>query len=383
MKTSRFVFILAGFYTLYILFVTFNWKSDFLDEINSFSLNDHHNPGLPYTVDIGSTLRHSYYVFLCFMTFVSYGFYFSVLKRRYGFSEFKRFFNTFISTLIFSACLIVMVGVVMRIEQVDKLLWIREPLWNRNFSAVFGPFAYRSNAAQYINCVWPLCIPVLVSSRSLSKKIYPLVLVGFPLLVFGVYFTGSRLSFAAMSAGLSVMVYFLIRSKVKPVFSIIFFFIISAFAATLIISPDSILLGRLSLDSSGRIEIFQNSLKIINDHLLFGSGPGSFAAIYFAYKSPDQVWHAYLHSDILQLVLEHGIIAGFLIILLLILELTRVAEHISRSGNKYYSMTGLIILIVFLVQVFLDFPLCCFSVVGTIIIIVCSLSQLDNDLVNE
>ena len=36
--------------------------------------------------------------------------------------------------------------------------WLREPLWNKSADAQFGPYAYRSNAAQYFNLVWPVAL---------------------------------------------------------------------------------------------------------------------------------------------------------------------------------------------------------------------------------
>ena len=37
-------------------------------------------------------------------------------------------------------------------------LWLVEPRVNKGVETFFGPYAYRSNAAQYFNLAWPVCL---------------------------------------------------------------------------------------------------------------------------------------------------------------------------------------------------------------------------------
>ncbi len=46
-------------------------------------------------------------------------------------------------------------GLMQRTEGGDRLLWLVEPHINNTADAQFGPYAYRSNAAQYFNLLWP------------------------------------------------------------------------------------------------------------------------------------------------------------------------------------------------------------------------------------
>jgi hypothetical protein len=48
--------------------------------------------------------------------------------------------------------------ILQRLDGTNKLLWLVEPRWNKTPESQFGPYAYRSNAAQYLNLVWPLCV---------------------------------------------------------------------------------------------------------------------------------------------------------------------------------------------------------------------------------
>lgn len=58
--------------------------------------------------------------------------------------------NTFILALV---------SIVQRLDGGNKLLWLVEPIYgNKTNEAQFGPYAYRSNAAQYLNLAWPVCL---------------------------------------------------------------------------------------------------------------------------------------------------------------------------------------------------------------------------------
>jgi hypothetical protein len=48
--------------------------------------------------------------------------------------------------------------ILQRLDGSNKLLWLVEPRWNKTPESQFGPYAYRSNAAQYFNLVWPVCV---------------------------------------------------------------------------------------------------------------------------------------------------------------------------------------------------------------------------------
>ena len=49
-------------------------------------------------------------------------------------------------------------AILQRLSGTTKLLWWAEPLWNKTPDAQFGPYAYRSNAAQYFNLIWPISL---------------------------------------------------------------------------------------------------------------------------------------------------------------------------------------------------------------------------------
>src|ERR1017187_7078023 len=46
-------------------------------------------------------------------------------------------------------------GLMQRAEGGNKLLWLSVPRYNQDAESQFGPYAYRANAAQYFNLLWP------------------------------------------------------------------------------------------------------------------------------------------------------------------------------------------------------------------------------------
>jgi O-antigen ligase len=55
-----------------------------------------------------------------------------------------------------NATLVGVESILQRLDGTNKLLWLVEPYWNDTAASQFGPYAYRSNAAQFFNLVWPL-----------------------------------------------------------------------------------------------------------------------------------------------------------------------------------------------------------------------------------
>lgn len=67
-----------------------------------------------------------------------------------------------LKVLLWVLCLngaaLALVGMLQRADGTNKLLWIVESRSNKAADAVFGPWSYRANAAQYFNLLWPVCL---------------------------------------------------------------------------------------------------------------------------------------------------------------------------------------------------------------------------------
>lgn len=67
--------------------------------------------------------------------------------------------------LCVNGCCLGMESIVQRLAGSSRLLFVKQPRVNPNCLAQFGPFAYRSNAAQYFNLLWPVCLGFWLSLR--------------------------------------------------------------------------------------------------------------------------------------------------------------------------------------------------------------------------
>ncbi|NLH74157.1 MAG: O-antigen ligase family protein [Verrucomicrobia bacterium] len=64
-------------------------------------------------------------------------------------------------------------GIFQRLDGTSKLLWLIEPTVNKTSDSQFGPYAYRSNAAQYLNLVWPVCLGLFWILRHEARRSIP------------------------------------------------------------------------------------------------------------------------------------------------------------------------------------------------------------------
>ncbi|MBL9138535.1 MAG: O-antigen ligase family protein [Verrucomicrobiales bacterium] len=60
--------------------------------------------------------------------------------------------------LCLNGALLAMVSILQRADGTNKLLWLIESKSRKAADNVFGPWAYRANAAQYFNLLWPVCL---------------------------------------------------------------------------------------------------------------------------------------------------------------------------------------------------------------------------------
>jgi hypothetical protein len=60
--------------------------------------------------------------------------------------------------LCLNASFLALEGILQRLDGTNRLLWLVVPHYNRTAESQFGPYAYRSNAAQYLNMIWPVCL---------------------------------------------------------------------------------------------------------------------------------------------------------------------------------------------------------------------------------
>ena len=268
-----------------------------------------------------------------------------------------------------------------------ELLFLVEPGINSGNIAQFGPFAYRSNAASYLNLIWPLglglfiqlgrenldygkrrigngpellLIPCIILAASgpiiSSARGGALVMIGLLILVAGsLMFMNVRSKFLRFSVSMALFVglgtaYYLGWEKIEPR-----------------------LINIFSDNMSSRTQIYETTLKMIDDYGKFGCGPGSFEAIIqFELGGNLSRWESWVHNDYLEFYLTYGKAGGALICCTLFFLTISGILILFFKPLKTITWFGLMSLLGVAIHAAGDFPLQTLS----ILIPVCILSTL-------
>lgn len=79
-----------------------------------------------------------------------------------------------VSRLLWLLCLngglLAAVGFLQRADNTSDLLWILKSRSGKTPDSVFGPWSYRSNAAQYFNMIWPVCLGLWLWVQELAYR---------------------------------------------------------------------------------------------------------------------------------------------------------------------------------------------------------------------
>lgn len=242
--------------------------------------------------------------------------------------------------LCVNGALLALEGILQRLDGTNKLLWLIVPRFNNSAEAQFGPYAYRSNAATYLNLVWPVCLGFWLALRKTSirgQKVsgrvgrgsYVMLLPCAVLMAAAPIFSISRGGAFVALANLivsAVIIFFaarregaFIRTGMLSLFIVIFSFSGYLGWKNLQDRIENIFVDNMS----NRPEIYDNALPIAREFSLVGTGPGTFAPIYFLYKEPGQTWAAYLHDDFLETRITFGWIGLSVILFMVFTTATR------------------------------------------------------------
>ena len=136
------------------------------------------------------------------------------------------------------------------------------------------------------------------------------------------------------------------------------------------------LINIFSDNMSSRTQIYETTLKMIDDYGKFGSGPGSFEAItQFELGGILSRWESWAHNDYLEFYLTFGILgAGILIALIATLALQYLATLIMESSTRSYKWFGLLSIAGVATHAVMDFPLQVYSIVALITLIIAATS---------
>ena len=234
--------------------------------------------------------------------------------------------------LCLNGAVLALEGILQRLSGTGKLLWLVQPVFNQTADAQFGPYAYRSNAAQYFNLVWPVCLGYWWTLRRANRNSpragarvgggpHVLLLPCAVLMAAAPIISSSRggaiVAGLEMLLALALLLFAQRRGHAWTRLGIVLLFAVALLLAGRFgwekLEPR--LKAMFSDEMSGRVEIYRNAQQMARDFPVFGMGPGTFPWVYHLYRATAQsAWAAYAHNDWLETRITFGWV-GFVMII--------------------------------------------------------------------
>lgn len=337
------VFILA-----YTAFSAFNARANFIQDEQRFDYFEAYNKNLPHSYDQSGTWAafRLYLAVACF--FWALRDWLSTKTRResrtdidqegiaaigpelnevsggyysYDPTRFPSRLKRLLWVICINGALLSVQGTLQRLSGSNELLWSVRPQFNQYSWQQFGPFNYRSNAAQYLNMIWPVCLAFWWALNQQRRKKFGegsefLLLVFTGLMVAAPLLASSRggilIAGAQILGIIGVFAYSFRKTgwRKTALVSILFLVIVAAGLALSWNSRNGIksrLNENIFESFGGRKEIYVNARKIVEDFPVWGTGPGTFIAVYQLYRDdPLQTWYATAHDDFLETMVTFG-----------------------------------------------------------------------------
>lgn len=241
-----------------------------------------------------------------------------------------------------------------------KLLFLEQPKVNWDGESQFGPYAYRSNAAQYFNLLWPLCFGfwwTLQRLRGWQSKALHGVLLCTAVMAACPIISTSR-GGAIVSAGmLFLAVAYLAVSggfrfgaspgdgaSRKTTGGLILFVVVTlGLGGHFGWSTLSPRMQQISQGYDNREAMYEAARPMAADYPLYGTGPGTFATVFQLYLiSTDTYWPEQLHNDWLETRITFGWVGfGLLLAALACVALRGFLPGGIRGSRRFVVLTWL------------------------------------------
>jgi hypothetical protein len=287
-------------------------------------------------------------------------------------------------------------GIAQRVWGSPKLLFLIKPEIHQSAQTQFGSYAYRSNAAQYFNLLWPVGLGFwwYVHRSPGRKPIFRHILLASITIMAACPIISTARGAALVDAGMLgvAALVLLIRlcffddvgDRGRNIGSVVW--VILFLAGTLALGFG---LGwrqlRPRMDDfriglRDREELYARARPIARDYSWFGTGPGTFEQVFQFYRiSPDGYWPAQLHNDWLETRITFGRIGSAMIALALcMLMMHSFAAGIGYSGSQWVILIWLS-LAGCLIQARWDFPLQVYSTLFLFIVLCAALMCLSRE----
>ncbi len=237
--------------------------------------------------------------------------------------------------------MLAMVGLVQAATWNGKILWIREAPERTH---PFGPYINPTNfgGAMEIAVAWMAGYTWAKFRRpegaTLWRSIAPVAAGATALCFIAALASASKAVAVLVVVSLSLMCLVAVRGGRQRLGAVaVLLMIWGGAVAALWLTPvgervQAFMESQAGLLEGGRIEAWRTGLAILQDYWFTGAGFGSFREVFPAYVPPgDYTQWAQLHNDYLEVLLEGGIVAGFLVLWLLAGFFRRAARGL-RTG---------------------------------------------------
>ena len=212
-------------------------------------------------------------------------------------------------------------SIVQRASGCTKLLFLVQPVVNPDAESQFGPYAYRANAAQYFNLLWPLILGGWWLLRRHGGKIHLLpvcagVMAACPLICTS---RGGALVAAGLLAvltliflGMEISSSLLDRKNLGRtakyiLLTVVFLGIVTSLGGYFGWKQLAPRLEQLDEGFSGREEMYADARPMAADYPMFGTGPGTFGTVFQLYRiSNATYWPEQLHNDWMETRITFG-----------------------------------------------------------------------------
>ena len=142
------------------------------------------------------------------------------------------------------------------------------------------------------------------------------------------------------------------------------------------------LINIFSDNMSSRTQIYETTVKMIDDYGKFGSGPGSFEGIIqFELGGILSRWESWAHNDYLEFYLTFGKLGGAILIALTVILALQCLATFLEGSTRSLKWFCLLVVVGVAIHAVLDFPLQVYSILIPICIITTMLTGRQNQAI--
>lgn len=223
--------------------------------------------------------------------------------------------RTLVYVIVSTAVLLSIIGLLKRFEMTPFPFWEYKDIVWAGYTSLTGPYVNRNHMAGFLEMAIPVTMGLfLTRNRSIEKRLL-MISVALLLIVTQVL-TLSRGGWTATACSLIFLLSVLFFQKDfyhKRVLIAITAF--SLVVMVLVLTSFPIVERIVTLTQQdptdniqGRLRIWSGTTALIQDHILTGTGPGTFVVAYPAYQTPGAaILSVYAHNDYLQFIADTGI----------------------------------------------------------------------------